>query len=331
MSRNPRISFERILCATDLTPDSDEALRYAIAFSRAFNSKLFVLNCREASLNGGESGHRQTRRSIERAVACHLKQGGLSKLDWTPLVTAGDPAECINRQAAERRVDLVVMRSRRRPYAAALLGSTAEAVCRTAPCPVLVTHRQEREWVGRSSNEIDLRRVLVASDFSNESELALSYGLSLAEEYQAEMHMMSVIEPQHRPEAPELALLPVSVESSLNTVVRQLHEAIPSEVHLWCSVKYVVREGHPYREVLTYADETEIDLICMGAHGEGFGMRALFGSNADRVLRQAPCPVLIARPLKPAVYDGIESTNQVRAKNNNDEVGYEDTACSRRV
>jgi hypothetical protein len=38
----------------------------------------------------------------------------------------------------------------------------------------------------------------------------------------------------------------------------------------------------------------------MGVHGAGFAMRALFGSNTDRVLRQAPCPALIARPLKPA-------------------------------
>jgi nucleotide-binding universal stress UspA family protein len=52
--------------------------------------------------------------------------------------------------------------------------------------------------------------------------------------------------------------------------------------------------------VLAYAEEQKIDLICVGASGTGFGMRALFGSNSDRVLRQAPCPVLIARPLRPA-------------------------------
>ena len=37
-------------------------------------------------------------------------------------------------------------------------------------------------------------------------------------------------------------------------------------------------------------------MICMGVRGAGFGLRTLFGSNTDRVLRQAPCPVLIARP-----------------------------------
>jgi nucleotide-binding universal stress UspA family protein len=62
-----------------------------------------------------------------------------------------------------------------------------------------------------------------------------------------------------------------------------------------------VSEGYPYREILNYAENNEIDLISVGAHGAGFGMRALFGSNVDRVLRQAPCPVLVARPLRPTM------------------------------
>jgi nucleotide-binding universal stress UspA family protein len=74
---------------------------------------------------------------------------------------------------------------------------------------------------------------------------------------------------------------------------------VPAEAYLWSDVKQVVCEGLPYREVLAYAAENNIDLICVGASGAGFGMWALFGSNADRILRQAACPVLIARPLRP--------------------------------
>jgi nucleotide-binding universal stress UspA family protein len=51
-------------------------------------------------------------------------------------------------------------------------------------------------------------------------------------------------------------------------------------------------------------------LISVGAHGAGFGMRALFGSNVDRVLRQARCPVLVARPLRPACADWTELSLQ---------------------
>ena len=94
--------------------------------------------------------------------------------------------------------------------------------------------------------------------------------------------------------------MPVTLEEEFQRASRQMQQSVPNEAHLWCKVKHAVRQGHPYREILNYAEENEIDLICLGVHGAGFTMRALFGSNADRVLRQAPCPVLIARPLKPA-------------------------------
>src|SRR3954465_5090471 len=79
---------------------------------------------------------------------------------------------------------------------------------------------------------------------------------------------------------------------------RRLQKAVPYEAHLWCNIKNVISEGQPYREILHYAERNEIDLVCIGAQGTGFGLRSLFGSNVDRVLRQAPCPVLVARPLK---------------------------------
>jgi nucleotide-binding universal stress UspA family protein len=300
MSSTPRIYFERILCTTDLTSDSDEALRYAIALARAYGSKLIVCHSTEgaAPIAGQEYDH--TVRSIEAAVGRYLKPCHTEQLKHEVVVVAGDPAVTINREAAKERAELIVMRSRRRPYAAALLGSTAESLCRTAPCPVLVTHRNEREWAGVSTNQIDLKRVLAAVDFSTGSELALTYALSLAEEFQAELHLLHVLDSHSRPEVPELALLPVAADDSFQAAARRLRESVPAEAHLWCKVKQAVSSGPPYREILAYADEQNIDLICIGAHGEGFGMRALFGSNVDRVLRQSPCPVLIARPLKPA-------------------------------
>jgi nucleotide-binding universal stress UspA family protein len=63
-------------------------------------------------------------------------------------------------------------------------------------------------------------------------------------------------------------------------------------------VKHAVQYGQPYAEILTYAQNNEIDLIAMAAHGAGFGVHTLFGSNVDRVLRQARCPLLIAHPIQ---------------------------------
>ena len=139
----------------------------------------------------------------------------------------------------------------------------------------------------------------MAYDFSDHSELALNAALTFAQEYQSELHLLHVLPPSS-PNEPEISWYPLRQEGTYHKAARQLQQAVPAEAHLWCQVRHAVSEGQPYREILNYAESNDIDLICLGAHGAGFGMRALFGSNVDRVLRQAPCPVLVARPLKRA-------------------------------
>jgi nucleotide-binding universal stress UspA family protein len=291
------IQIERILCPVDQSAESVEALRYAVALATTYTAKLYLCQCSELAGPNKVEGRTHLRQAVEQILAEQHHKPDQAPFEYEFVLLKGDPIFVIPQVAAERRVDLIVMRSRRRPLAAALLGSTAEAICRTAPCPVLVTHPAEHEWEGLKEGVIHLRRILIAHDFSNDAELALSYGLLLAQEYQAEIHLMHVMpfEP-----APALATLPSSEAAAFHQAARRLQSAVPAEAFLWCQIKQIVRSGQPYREILTYAEDHEIDLICLGAHGAGFSMRALFGSNADRVLRQAPCPVLITRPLKPS-------------------------------
>lgn len=295
------ITVQRILCPTNLSSESDEALRYAVALASAYKAKLFLLYCRERKSNGNGFEISEVLPVFAESLAPHLGLNSLSDFDWQGLVAENvdDVGKAIVAKALEQRVDLIVMRSRRRPRAAALLGSTAETVCRLAPCPVLVTHPREREWVGLSTGEIDLNRVLLAHDFSHDSDLALNYGLSLAQEYQAEVHLLHVI-PTAGQEEPELAWSSSSSGTAYTFVAQNLQRAIPKEVCLWCNLVTVVRCGKVYEQVLAYAKENEIDLICMGASGSDSGLSKLFGSNVDRVLRQTPCPVLVARPISPS-------------------------------
>ena len=290
------INIKRILCPTDLSPYSRNAVRYALALARAHNAELILLHCTDGTDREEELG------LLESSVTEHCDLVGSR---WRAVVApADDIGEAIISQAQRERVDLIVMRSRRRPHRAALLGSTAESVCRSAPCPVLVMHNDEREFVGNDL-KVNLKRVLVAYDFSDYAELALKYGLSIAQEHQAELHLLHVLPPRSLSE-PEIAWYPVQGESAYHTAARRLQRVVPADVHLWCDVKTAVSEGNPYREILHYAEKNEINLISVGAHGAGFGMRALFGSNVDRVLRQAPCPVLVARPLKPMMWGRVE-------------------------
>jgi nucleotide-binding universal stress UspA family protein len=293
------MTIKRILCPTDLTPGSDEALRYALALARAYEAKLIAYHCEPIS-NVVELVQSEIKESFEKSLFQYLGPAELAMINWERVVERGnDPGAAIAKFAADHSVDLIVMRSRRRPHRAALLGSTAESVCRSAPCPVLVMHGDERDWVNKPSHEIRLKRVLVAYDFSDHAEMGLNYGLSFAQEYQAELHLLHVLPPLSLGE-PEIAWYPPGKDGAYHKAARRLQNAVPAEAHLWCQVTHAVSEGQPYREILNYAEKNDVDLICLGAHGAGFGMKALFGSNVDRVLRQAPCPVLVTRPLKPA-------------------------------
>lgn len=288
------INIKRILCPTDLSQYSGNAVRYALALASAHDAELILLHCTDATDSQVELA------LLESAVLEHIDPSDPNGARWRLVVApADDIGEQIMTHAQRERVELIVMRSRRRPHRAALLGSTAESVCRSAPCPVLVMHNDEREFV-TNELKVDLERVLVAYDFSDYSELALKYALSIAQEHQAELHLLHVL-PSRSLSEPEIAWYPIKGESAYHAAAHRLHRVVPAEVNLWCDVKTAVSEGHAYREILNYAEKNEIDLISVGAHGAGFGMRALFGSNVDRVLRQAPCPVLVARPLKPRV------------------------------
>jgi nucleotide-binding universal stress UspA family protein len=332
------IRINRILCPTDMSSDADQALRYALALTHAYEAQLIICYRPDYGELAGavaiQAGPvpdslvpQKGKEIFERALRKFLGPQETSKLNWQGLLIQGeDVGEGITRTASECAADLIVMRSRRRPHRAAVLGSTAESVCRTAPCPVLVTHADERDWVQPLTRSISLQRVLVPYDFSDYSELALNYALSFAQEYQAELHLLHVLPPPSVNE-PEIAWYPNQSESAYHNAARRLQGAVPSEAHLWCQVKHAVSEGQPYREILNYAEKHAIDLISLGAHGAGFGMRTLFGSNVDRVLRQAPCPVLVARPLKPAVRENLASD---RVNSCADGIPHTETSICRR-
>lgn len=296
--------IERILCPIDSSEDSSSALRYAAELARKYSAKLLVLMCVEqfvGNLTSNDVIHDEEllRMEVERRLNPNGEDFSAISIDWESLIIVdSNPVEAITNEAARQAVDLIVMCSRRRPLRAALLGSTAESVYRTAPCPVLITHPDQREWVDSSNGKTNLNRVLVAHDFSDYSELALNYALSFAQEYQAELHLLHVV-PSPVLGEPEIAWTASSTEGVYHKAARNLQKSIPDDAYLWCDIKTSVRWGKPYREVLAYAKENDIDLIFMGAHGAGFGIQTLFGSNADRILRQSPCPIIVARPLKP--------------------------------
>jgi nucleotide-binding universal stress UspA family protein len=133
-------------------------------------------------------------------------------------------------------------------------------------------------------------------DFSEGSLRALEYAVTLAEEADARLTVLHVIEvpPELRedPLAEGFDVDRVRAEAEARSL-QHLRELIPQDARTYSTVETAVREGAAYHEILKVAAEQGVNLIVMGVQGRGALDLLLFGSNTARVTRTATCPVLI--------------------------------------
>jgi nucleotide-binding universal stress UspA family protein len=139
------------------------------------------------------------------------------------------------------------------------------------------------------------RRILVTTDFSEGTPDALSYAFSVAQENEAEVTLLHVLNGLTADVSGKYR------ESLIDGVRKQLDDLVPSEARNWCDVTTRVENGVPYRIILRTLEDEKIDLLVMNIHGKGMLDRALLGSTAERVVRVAPCAVMLIPPLKKKV------------------------------
>jgi nucleotide-binding universal stress UspA family protein len=145
---------------------------------------------------------------------------------------------------------------------------------------------------------IDLRRILVPTDFSLHSHNALIYGAAFAEKFSADLYLLHVFQDLTvaQPEAvtvgaPIIAPLEQFLASARSALDRLIQENKLERI----KVHPEVRAGVPVDEIIQFATDTDIDLIVMGTHGRGWLAHVLLGSVTEKVVRKAPCPVLTVR------------------------------------
>lgn len=144
---------------------------------------------------------------------------------------------------------------------------------------------------------ISLKTVLVATDFSEPSEVAVRYGRALADAFHASLHVLHVV-----PDSMALPWATMADGLAMADVQRQwereaaerLERMVPADERRG-RVDLVTRAGDPVRQIIGYAAEQNADLIVLGTHGRGPVAHMLMGSVAERVVRSAPCPVLTVR------------------------------------
>ncbi|MBI4547062.1 MAG: universal stress protein [Ignavibacteriae bacterium] len=142
---------------------------------------------------------------------------------------------------------------------------------------------------------ISLKRILVPIDFSDYSKNALKYAVSFASHFKAELLLVYVVEPTIYPADFSFGQVALpSLENELRERGKvELKNLVKSHVTGKVSAQTIVRTGKPFLEILHTAKEENIDLIIIATHGHTGVEHILFGSTAEKVVRKAPCPVLV--------------------------------------
>jgi nucleotide-binding universal stress UspA family protein len=295
----------RILVPTDFSATSDEALAYAKRLAEQFQASLHLVHVFEDPFASAAfaaemyaplppSLRQDLLRSIEQQLDQRLA-GDRAKYNATVETIVGQPAKAIVNYAAAAGVDLIVMGTHGRGGVAhALLGSVAERVVRTAPCPVLTIREAPPNVV---------TRILVPTDFSATSDAALDAAYLLATSFNAELQLLHVLDDPflteglaaeaYITEAP--ALRTAMLRDAQERLSRRAVSRHPGLVRIGTEVLF----GHGAKTIVEYAAQRSTDAIVMGTHGRTGVAHVLLGSIAERVVRTAPCPVLTVRHAAP--------------------------------
>jgi nucleotide-binding universal stress UspA family protein len=205
------------------------------------------------------------------------------------LINEGDLWSNIEAIMKETEIDLIVMGTRGRSGVARfVLGSAAERIFRQATCPVLT--------VGPNSPagpkpRGEFSHIVFATDFTSESTAGAAYAISLAQEYQAYLTLLHVVE---QPKANEL-VRPAELTTSSEHLLRNL---VPADAELWCVPQFVVERGDVTEKILDVSSRSKADLIVLGVRqATGFPGAAthLPIAIAHNVVSRATCPVLTVR------------------------------------
>jgi nucleotide-binding universal stress UspA family protein len=299
-----KVNFQRILCATDLSDFSNSAVIQAIGMAKDFGSTLsicHVIDLPLVTMHGAAFVYPEEQiKEMKTSALDQIKEmvAG-SELSWEAVVETGPVSSTLCRLAIEKQADLAIVSTHGRSGLKRLfLGSVTERLLRTISCPLLVVTPPEKAGIPVSQFKgFGFKQILVGCDFSADSGRAVEYGFSLAQEFEAAIHLVHVIEPFVYRDT----MLPDATKTEALTEVatgcrKRLDDLVPADAHNWCRVEIACEAGKPFQALKAYADAHRIDLIVLGVRGHSLVETMLLGSTTDRVIRGVACPVLSVCP-----------------------------------
>jgi nucleotide-binding universal stress UspA family protein len=302
--RPPAISVKNLLFATDFSETSEAALPYATAISRHFGCTLHVANVISDTnlllttggvdyVSMGTLYECANTEAQEKLLQVTVRFGDIPHRHH---VRHGQVWPNLSEIVAANAIDLIVVGTHGRTgLGKLLLGSVAEDILRHAPCPVLTVgpRIQGRAKLpllpvkGRelAPVELELQQIVYATNFTDASVRVAPFAIALAEEFEAHLTLMHVIEDYE-----DLSSRPGPIEDG----VSRLQALVPKDASLAYVPEMVMEFGSPAQCILNTASEREADLIVLGARPSD-RVSHLPWSTVHQVVAHAPCPVLTIR------------------------------------
>lgn len=291
------MSFRKILCPTDFSPGSEQALALAIQLAQASKAALVISHAwfvpplayaGEAwTLSTEVIDHMVKDGELGLATAsAHASSLGVDNV--TSLLVNGRPGDrIVSTLNDDPAFDLVVVGTHGRTgLRRVLMGSTAEQVVRHAPCSVLVARPRVEN--------APIKSVLCPVDFSDSSRRALDMAAELiAPEGTGITLLHSIDLPARYGEDPTLMTAVEEIDDRSGKLLETWAHQVRGTTR--AAITMQTRRGGPGAQILVALEQGTFDLVVMGSHGRTGIRRALLGSVAEKVVRHASCPVLVAR------------------------------------
>lgn len=296
--------FKRIVFPTDFGETAQSALRVAASMAAYYQAQLDIVTVVDSTVYAyagypfatlAQDLMKSAEEQLEKLKLPEEAKGVTVKR----FVLSGSAGHEISDHARRHGADLIVMATHGRGAVARFfLGSIADKVLHSAPCPVLVLRKPKESAeahakAAKKKNQ-PVTKILVPTDFSPTAALALKRAIALTEDYDAELVVLHVIDD---------SLISTHVQAERDLILKQLQQHALSEMKAMLPKELVdnfhtigaVKRGSPAKVIPAFAASHDCDMIVMGSHGRtGLG-RVLLGSVADAVVRHADCPVFIER------------------------------------
>jgi nucleotide-binding universal stress UspA family protein len=294
-----------ILFATDFSPCSAPAFRYAVEWAKVFNAQLTIFH--GLSLQPGldiDAGIAQRYLDEQRNVAQdHLAQLLAEARQHVPQtsieIRTGLASTQICDVAREHKTDLIIIGTHGwTGFNLVLFGSVAERVIQRAPCPVLsIPDRSPEETAGMHSLTIQPRQMVLPIDFSDCSIDAYEYGVQMAKWFDASLTLVHAIEPLSY--SLDFSLThPLEEKANRKKVEQRLQALTAVLTEEGLSARYELMEKHSVEAILEAGSAQQADLLVMGTHSRKGLSRLILGSTTSKVLRHSPYPILTVKSPK---------------------------------